>query len=43
MSKPLPAQYNASKSIGVATYRIVKRLPKELKGNCRVLMKSPSF
>ncbi len=26
------ALYNASKPIGVATYRIVKRLPKELKG-----------
>jgi len=26
------ALYNATKPIGVATYRIVKRLPKELKG-----------
>ena len=26
------ALYEASKPIGVATYRIVKRLPKELKG-----------
>ncbi len=37
------ALFDATKPIGVATYRIRKRLPKELRGSCRGRRESQGF